>query len=241
MKKISFAILVIILLLLKISAIRINEIESNPAGADSGNEWVELYNSGNFDLGGYRLVNNDGDEIELSGSISGSDYYVYTFDKQWLDNSDEKVFLYDENNKLVDETDLVDDGDNNGKTWQFCDGDWRFAEGTKEKKNDCSISSPDGDEKDVKSEDTNEKSETISLVRPGTDGESGNIETKTAEYKGPEVIVLNQPDSKDIKTEDNKKTLDKSDYAFYGFIGFCILLVALFVIRKKVQDKNEFE
>lgn len=52
----------------------------------------------------------------------------------------------------------------------------------------------------------------------------------------PELIIL---EPKTIKKEENKK-LDKSDYAKYGFLGFCVLLVILLVIRNR-RYQNEFE
>ena len=58
-----------------------------------------------------------------------------------------------------------------------------------------------------------------------------------------ETIKLNAPEPKDIKSEDtlkgtsDKKILDKSDWAKYGFVGFCVLLVFLFILRKpKIQE-----
>tara|TARA_Y100000310_G_C20523436_1_gene734831 strand:- start:154 stop:693 length:540 start_codon:yes stop_codon:yes gene_type:complete len=45
---------------------------------------------------------------------------------------------------------------------------------------------------------------------------------------------------KDIKS-DNNVGLDKNNYAFYGFIAFCILLTFLFLIRKNRYNKNEFD
>ena len=126
-------LVMLILFLPTLSAIKINEVETNPVGDDSGNEWVELYNRGEIILDGCKLVNNDGQEVELSGSFEK--YYVYVFPKQWLDNSEEKVFLYC-NGKLVDETDKIDDDKNDDSTWNNCD-DWTFAESTKEEKNNC--------------------------------------------------------------------------------------------------------
>lgn len=59
----------------------------------------------------------------------------------------------------------------------------------------------------------------------------------------PEPIIL---EPKTIKKEDalkstrDKKSLEKSDYARYGFLGFCVLLVILLVIRNR-RYQNEFE
>jgi hypothetical protein len=50
-----------------------------------------------------------------------------------------------------------------------------------------------------------------------------------------EVIILNP---KNIKSEDSKVSLGKSDYAIYGLPVFCVLLALLFIFRKK---KNGFE
>ena len=208
--------MILILFIANISSIRINEFESNPEGPDTGNEWVELYDRGDVNLNGYKLVNNDGDEILLSGSFSK--YYVYSFEKQWLDNTNEKLLLY-KDGELVDETDEVDDGENDDKTWQLCGKDWEFYDETKNDKNDC------------KEEDEFEEEVEIQLI----DNVIQKIPTAPLE---PQVISLG---AKDIKSENDKKSLDKSDYAFYGFIGFCILLVALFVIRKRTYNKNEFE
>ena len=58
---------------------------------------------------------------------------------------------------------------------------------------------------------------------------------KTLYNKSLSPIIL----TKDIKSDDNLK-LNKNDYAMYGFIVFCILLVFLFLIRKKKYSKNEF-
>lgn len=57
------------------------------------------------------------------------------------------------------------------------------------------------------------------------------------------AIVLNKENTKDIKSEDNYKKLDKNDYAKYGIIGFCVLLLILFLFKTKIHKreyKNEF-
>jgi len=223
MKKILFVTLILIILLANISAIRINEIESNPSGQDSGNEWIELYSKDEIDLIDYKLVNNDGDELWLSGSFSR--YYIYTFDKQWLDNIDEKIFLH-KGKDLIDETDLVDDGENNDKTWQFCDKDWEFIKSTEDEKNKC----------EEEKEETEEAKQDENLNEIETT--NNEVEKSTAEQTKPEVIMLNP---KDIKSEENKKSLSKNNYAMYGFIGFCFLLGILLIIRKREFNKDEFK
>ncbi|MBU2104707.1 MAG: helix-hairpin-helix domain-containing protein [Nanoarchaeota archaeon] len=51
------------------------------------------------------------------------------------------------------------------------------------------------------------------------------------------VIKLN---AQTIKSGEDTKKLDKSKYAVYGFVAFCVLLAVLFVLKLK-KDKNEFE
>jgi len=116
-------------------AIRINEIELNPAGSDSGNEWVELYSPNGINLTGYSLVNSDEEEIILEGVFSG--YYVVNFNGQWLDNSDEKVSLL-RNGTLVHETLTFSDSFNDGRTWNFCGLEWNFKDSTMGEDNGCS-------------------------------------------------------------------------------------------------------
>lgn len=50
-----------------------------------------------------------------------------------------------------------------------------------------------------------------------------------------EIITLNSP-TKDIKSEDESKNLSKNGYAKYGFVGFCVLLAVLFVLKKPKQE-----
>ncbi len=63
---------------------------------------------------------------------------------------------------------------------------------------------------------------------------SSNTQRGTSEGKEFETIILA---TQTIKSPDNKK--NKSNYALYGFVGFCFLLGILFVLRKR-KYKNEF-
>lgn len=118
-----------------VSAIRINEIELNPTGTDSGNEWLELYSEKEVSLSGWKLVNNDGKEINLSQSFQG--YLIINFSGQWLDNSDEKIILKDNNSNIAHETIILDDSYGDDRTWQYCNGNWKMADGTRNSANSC--------------------------------------------------------------------------------------------------------
>lgn len=223
--------LLIIFLVGNVCAVRINEVEMNPSGLDTGNEWVEFYCDEEINLSSYKIVNNDGDEIELNESCSG--YFVYIFVTQWLDNSDEKVFLYYDG-ELIDETDLLKDSRNNDLTLQFCDS-WEFRSATQGEENDCSEKEieevesfddgvpPSNDDKKVIEENLpkgvfRETSEEVST--------RGKIE----------IISL----TKDIKSENGEDL--KSKFAMYGFVMFCVLLCFLFLMKGKNKiNKTEFE
>lgn len=56
----------------------------------------------------------------------------------------------------------------------------------------------------------------------------------------PEIIKLSFKQEKSIKNENDIEKIDKSSYAIYGFLAFCILLGVLFLLKKK-EYKNEFE
>ena len=43
-----------------------------------------------------------------------------------------------------------------------------------------------------------------------------------------------------IKSENDNENLSKSNYAIYGLVFFCVLLIVLFILRKKKYHKNEF-
>lgn len=115
--------------------IRINELELNPEGNDAGYEWLELYSDSEMNLSGYSLKNYDNDEMNLSGIFTG--YYIVNFTSQWLDNTDEKVYLM-LNGSTVSETDLLEDSFDDIRTWQYCSGGWILANSTPGIGNNCS-------------------------------------------------------------------------------------------------------
>lgn len=214
-----FAILTIFLLT-NLSALRINEVELNPPGTDAGKEWLEIYSEEKVDLSGYKLVNNDGKEINLNGTVN--EYFVYNFGKQWLDNSDEKVSLY-KGSKLIDETDILKDSENNDKTWQYCTS-WIFKESTKDETNGCEEETDKKQETEIR----NNSYEDTSIIN-----KTSIAEQETIKQEAPKIIQLT---SKTIKSEDNKD--DNSKYAIYGLIGLSVFIIALLFLRRR--DKSEF-
>jgi len=83
-----------ILLLSFCSGLIISEVELNPLGTDSGNEWIELFSKSEIDLEEYKLINNDGDEFSLNQIGGFSGYLIIELSKQWLDNEDESYFSW---------------------------------------------------------------------------------------------------------------------------------------------------
>ncbi len=131
-KRIYLILLFLFLAPLCSASILISEVELNPEGTDSGREWIELSSDSEFDIEGYKIINNDGDEFLLKGEINK--VYVIEFEKQWLDNSDEKVFLY-KGESIVDETILFNDSKNDDSTWALCNNQWIFTNSSKGLKN----------------------------------------------------------------------------------------------------------
>jgi hypothetical protein len=84
-----------------------------------------------------------------------------------------------------------------------------------------------------------EEAEEIDETPPETSEKVKEVVTEileTSEEKTElETIVLNP---KVIKTDNSKENLNKN-YALYGFVAFCVLMVVLFIIKRN-RYKNEF-
>jgi len=209
--------LFIIILTPDSSALRINELESNPEGEDSGFEWIELYSADSVNLDGYVLDHEGrGAPMNLSGSFQG--YFVIEFDSLWLRNSNETVYLK-LNGDLVDSVGPFADNKVE-KTYSFCDGEWEFISSTKNEENDCGTSSRNNEQDDEEPDE-----EVVQEVRLKTEKN---------------ITILSNPD----ESVNKKITLGKSSDSevtrtykvrigvIYFFIGFCVFLVILIALRK---------
>lgn len=168
--------------------IRINEIELNPEGDDSGKEWIEFYSLEFVNLQNYTLKNYDNDSLSLNFSFQG--YYVLILTSQWLDNSNEGVFLYNSNGALIDSTAAFSDSYNDNRTWQHCNGNWKFVYATKNQENNCTeLINPENEQQQNETEisDEEEQEEYLKLSWDKEDiinGEEFTIEIKAYNLDG---------------------------------------------------------
>lgn len=123
----------------------INELETNPAGDDKGNEWIELLNNSEstIDLDGYTLTASSDWKTKvmtLSGTIAPGETldieptFVMVNSSGKYTRSGEAVTLKDPDGNIIDKTPTLKDGDNDSKTWhRDFDGstEWVFSEGTR--------------------------------------------------------------------------------------------------------------
>lgn len=95
--------------------LKINEIFPNPLEKGEENEFIEIFNFGNssIDISNFILkdASKSGAYIFPPKSAIGSNEYLVVYKKDSkisLNNSDEKVYLLDSNNSLIDSVEYVD-------------------------------------------------------------------------------------------------------------------------------------
>lgn len=233
----------IIFLLSLTSALRINEVELNPAGTDAGKEWIELFSESEVDINLLSIRNYDNQTINLSslnlGNFSG--FLKINLTGQWLDNSDEKVFLIF-NNSIIDETSLLSDSSNDNRTWQYCN-EWKFKGGTENKENDCEEpiieSNTSNNQEEIEENSTeNEEDEDNKNTESTITSNVIKQETENKEVsEEAEIIKLNNPQN--IKSQEiwKSKTQYIKEYSIYGFAVFCVFVIILLVIKNKPLEK----
>ena len=206
----------------------------NPEDGSVGKEWVELYNNENeaVDISEWEIW--DGLKtptrrqiIQNETIIEEGDFYVVELKSSVLNNAGDFVILYNSNEEEIDRTETLKDSEWSYETWQLCDS-WEFLEATKEEKNKCETK--DETLKEITQESIEE------YVEEAGDTALQNPDELKNRGITPEVISLTP---KDIKSEENTESLDKADYAKYGFITFCILIGVLLILKNKRKQKYE--
>lgn len=128
------------------SGVVVNEFESNPAGEDSGEEWVELYNSSNrsVDISGFMICagSNEKTKVMVLGDheMAPHERMLVVLEKhvRLLNDKNDSlsgdcVILKNREGVEIDRTPVEKDNHNSSYTWQrVADGavDWTFAKGT---------------------------------------------------------------------------------------------------------------
>ncbi|MBT4375836.1 hypothetical protein HOD29_00470 [archaeon] len=232
-----YKFLILFILLLPFSlALQITEVEMNPLGSDSGKEWIEFYSEMEVNLSNYKIINNDQGELSLSGNNSG--YFILILNSQWLDNKDERIYLYKEN-ELIQETTILEDSKNNDLTFQLCGEEWFFQEKTPKQENSCPESEPDPEPippENLSSPLPEIPTPEIKISEPNKNISKPKTIFPPKEEKKQETIYLN---TQTIKTPENSsKQQDRKPIIF--FIGFCMVLSILYFVQSKGKNKNEF-
>jgi hypothetical protein len=128
------------------AGIVINEVELNPKGKDTGNQWVELYNptSSSVTLDGYKIKSSfKGLVITIpSGTTIGAgQFYVVMISSNKVSTAAQSIALLDASGKEVIKTPSLADNKDSSSTWQKVpDGSttWKFRAQTKSAANDPS-------------------------------------------------------------------------------------------------------
>ena len=102
------------------NSIVINEVELNP---QNGSEYVELYNptSQPIDISGWSLIPTTSWKILVVGSntvIEPQSFLIFTHVPFWFKDFGDSLTLTNNSGELIDETPLLIDQDNDGKSWQ---------------------------------------------------------------------------------------------------------------------------
>ncbi len=99
----------VIVEILRTGNVSINEAEINPAGSDTGNEWIELFNNGNpVDLSGWYITDKNNRKYFLP-NLTMMDFFVIEPFSPTLTNTDQNISLYDNKGRLVDFTGIFSD------------------------------------------------------------------------------------------------------------------------------------
>ncbi len=235
MKKSVLMLIALVSIALVSAEIRINEAELNPTGNDAGNEWIEIYSDSQMNLNEWKLVNSDNQIYSLNNVIQ--EYLIINLDKQWLDNENESIRLYNQS-ILIHETPFFKDASNDAKTWSYCSNTekWVLTNPTKGSANNCSsYQSPVQNNSQNNTIPTNKTNQTFSnasqqsiilsmdwndnSVRNGKEFDieisAFNLENKTYDIK---VYIYRDNNKKKIISD----TYHKKDWIFSNsyYVGF---------------------
>jgi hypothetical protein len=219
--------LIILILISFVSAsVIINEVELNPNDeCNDCTEWIELYSDNEINLSGWEIKDASNNTFSLNFSFQG--YYIIDNLSISLNNANEKLFLYN-NSRLIFETPLFSDSSNDNKTWQYCNGNWKFNYMTKNYENNCTVNENTNSSQN-NSEEDNDSKVSIEIEFDEDDiinGKEFNIKVKAENLKSQTYnfkVWIEDEDEGDVLTdrygEDNEgdKRWMSGTYWIYGF------------------------
>lgn len=87
-----------------VAGVAINELLPNPEGSDTGKEWIELYNYSEavINLNGWILTDTSSKEFVIENIDLTSKEFLVIYPNFSLNQSNEEVFLFDENRNQID-------------------------------------------------------------------------------------------------------------------------------------------
>src|SRR3989344_2863874 len=196
-----FLIIMVLLFTSTVMAIEITEVELNPEGSDSGNEWVELYSESSYSLSDHYLQNNDGEIYDLNTNFTN--YIVITLPKQWLDNTDEKVILK-RKNQTIFETAILKDSDDDDFSWNLCNNEWVLRKSTKGEKNNCPSFS------ETIQENSSSQENNVSQQSTETDEETSEEQDNSSDNEQQTSQINNLNNNKSSQNELSQSIKDNS-------------------------------
>lgn len=222
------------------AALQITEIELNPPGEDNGNEWIELYSPDRVNLDGYLLINGKGKLFNLSGSLEGYQRIVVPTGN-WLVNNNASILLL-HGSSILQRALFLSDSSNDERTWNLCENEWVFSEGSPEAQNNCessgtstsstNTSATPGPPRPVLTQRTtssknNTSSENVYLSESAINTAQRNV-TRTK-------IVLGSPPSSIKAPSETLVTREGfvRNNLIYVFTAVCLGIIIFLLLRKK--------
>jgi competence ComEA-like helix-hairpin-helix protein len=96
------------------------------------------------------------------------------------------------------------------------------------------------EEQTLQEEESTQEEETAKEDTSINNRESQKVITSIKDTTKEEIKTITlSPQS--IKSEINKEELSKNKFSLYGLVTFCILLIFLFVLKKRKNEKTEFK
>ncbi|NMJ87288.1 MAG: lamin tail domain-containing protein [Thaumarchaeota archaeon] len=124
-------------------SLKINEMEFNPPGKISGNQWIEIYNPSNFllDISNFLIKSVElGRSIQVSSGfvVEPNGYVVIPFQTRVFDEKRDSIVLLTPDSVEIDKTPFLSDEVDDDKTWQRFPNaidndnitDWHFRDNT---------------------------------------------------------------------------------------------------------------